>query len=255
MKLTDKKRPRRKLFEKQIAKLFFKHSRELLPQEYQDQVTLPIEDVIIESGSLNIHGWRIPVSQSRGNIVFYHGTTATIRSWLLLFHYLHKHHYTIYAFDYPGYGKSNKSTSFSSFMYDAAVINEWLQQHLPENESVILYGHSFGCYALQQAIFEHQFTPQKIILQSPILSIDRLLSSRMPSLFRKRFHIGQFNLDELLNSDHPLHVFIGDNDPLIPDHELNQWKNRAKTDVIVFPGYKHASFINPKPGLLDPIFK
>lgn len=256
MNSLNRKRPRPKVFEKRIARLFFKTNRELLPEKYQIQVELPIEDFFISVNKLSIHGWKIPHPESRGTILFYHGSTGTMRSWLLLYHYLHRHKYTIWTFDYPGYGQSNFYSSFSTFLYDCETATRGIfEQEEFNSQNLILYGHSIGCFAVQNAILEVGAQPTKIVLQSPIISMKKLLSKRMPSFFISLFHINQFTLRPLFESNLFLHILVGEQDLLIPPEELKEWQNRPQTNLHIFPDYKHASFINPKPALLDPIFQ
>jgi acetyl esterase/lipase len=254
MKLSDK-RPRPKILEKNIARLFFKSRTELLPEEYQLQVDLPITEFEIRHQKLILSGWKIIHPEEKGTVLFYHGSTGTLKSWLLLFHYLNRKGYSIWSFEYAGYGKSNKETTFSSFLYDCRVATDYIaEQDDFHTDNLILYGHSMGCFALQQAILVDILSPKNIILQSPIFSMDQLLKSRVPAFFRSWLGFKRFSLEPLYTSNHFLHVLIGELDDLITKEELESWQKRANTHVVLFPKYKHASFINPKPQLLDSVF-
>lgn len=255
MNISDKKRPATKLFEKNIARLFFKNSTELLPGEYRVQVDLPIRDVVFENQKFSIHSWFIPAEPAGGTVLFIPGSTGTVRSWLLLFHYLHRKGMNIWTFDYPGYGKSQGKITFSTFFYDtrfalrSILAHEWFQ-----NRNVVLYGHSLGCFAAQEFFHVAEFHPTRIILQSPIYSLSQLLRNRVPFFLQRLLGLDRFRLNELFESDFFLTIFIGEQDPLIPQEEREMWKKRKNTHVQIFPDYKHASFINPKPAMLDPYF-
>ncbi len=253
MKLSDK-RPRSKILEKFISSHFFKPDNELLATEVMPQIDLPIKEHWIKFGKNAINGWQIKADKPKGTIIFFHGSTGTNRSWKLLFYYLWQSGYSVLSFDYPGYGKSNDITTFSTFYYDIEKIFNYISNTTKSKiNEFILFGHSLGCFAAQH-IYLMFGEPAKIILQSPLFSLELLLNGKIPSFVLKYFKISKYSLENLYNSDIFCNILIGGQDSLLPEeYGIDLWKDREKTNLIVFPEYKHASFIKPDTELLDKI--
>ncbi|MCK5076644.1 MAG: alpha/beta fold hydrolase [Calditrichia bacterium] len=245
------KRPKSKIFEKTISAHFFKPQNELLPEEVYAKIELPVEEHQIRLKKLNLHGWKINAVENKGTIVFFHGSAGTNLSWKLLFHYLLNEGYSLWSFDYAGFGKSNGVTTFSSFSYDVDRIFEYIaEQEGVKIDQLILYGHSLGCFAVQH-ICSTFGNPAAVVLQSPVFSLEHLLSGKTPGFLLNYYGISEFTLESLYNSPVFCNVLIGEKDTLINDsYGISLWKDRRETNLLTFPDYKHASFIKPDEKIL-----
>jgi len=255
MNIPDK-RPKPKILEKFISGHFFRPQNELLPTEAADQIKLPVSEHKVNSGKAVINGWQIESANPKGRVVFFHGSTGTNKSWMLLFYYLYQSGYSIWSFDYAGYGKSTDTPTFSSFFYDVEIaMNYILENNKCKIDNTILYGHSLGCFAVQHLVNKFGI-PNKIILQSPLFSLDVLLKGKSPAFLLNYYKIPTFSLEQLYQSNTHCHVLIGSEDTILPKaYGIELWTERQNTNLEIYPDYKHASFIKPNIELLDKIFK
>ncbi len=86
-----------------------------------------------------------------------------------------KNHYGVLMMDYRGYGLSEGTPSEAGMNYDVEASLDWLKAHGSDASNVIMYGFSLGCIpAINTSAYYDAFKPSKLIIESPLASVDNL---------------------------------------------------------------------------------
>ena len=105
---------------------------------YQDQF-------ITSEDGLNLHGWKIHAeNKTAGNILFFHGNGDNVSTQLPNTFWLAKEGYDLYIYDYRGYGQSQGTPDLDDTISDMELMIAHAVQQLPDDEKLIVLGHSLG---------------------------------------------------------------------------------------------------------------
>lgn len=105
---------------------------------YEDQL------ITTEDG-LTLHGWKIHADDKHaGNILFFHGNGDNVSTQLPNTFWLAKEGYDLYVYDYRGYGLSQGEPDLDGTISDMELMIAHSVQQLPEDEKLIVLGHSLG---------------------------------------------------------------------------------------------------------------
>jgi len=86
-----------------------------------------------------------------------------------------KNHYGVLMMDYRGYGLSEGTPTEAGLSYDVQACLQWLKAQGAAPENVMIYGFSLGCIpAIDIAAYYDSFKPAKLIIESPLASVDNL---------------------------------------------------------------------------------
>jgi fermentation-respiration switch protein FrsA (DUF1100 family) len=126
--------------------------------EYQD-LSFPTSD------GETLNAWFLEVPEPLADLVFFHGNGGNISlgclDYLLS---LHHHGYSVFAFDYRGYGKSTGSPSEAGLYIDSRAAVSYFWENLRQaNRPVMYLGHSLGGVAAASAAAHAE--PHGLILQ------------------------------------------------------------------------------------------
>ncbi|MBI3133811.1 MAG: alpha/beta hydrolase [Bacteroidetes bacterium] len=125
-----------------------------------DTSTLATDSVI-----LYLHG------QSRHNDFYW--TRAS-----LLANITQKYKYGVFMIDYRGYGMSEGTSTEKGLYEDADAAIDWLVTKGADQNKTFYYGFSLGAIpAIDRAAYRTDFKPKKIILESPLASVQNLTQS------------------------------------------------------------------------------
>lgn len=107
-----------------------------------------------------IIGWYFKSSDKpRARLLFFHGNAENISSHFVALHWILKHGYDFFIFDYPGYGGSEGEPTKKSTTDVGRVALEWLSKQEP-HIPIALFGQSLGGnIALYTAATNHQRIP------------------------------------------------------------------------------------------------
>lgn len=98
----------------------------------------------------------------------------------LLAHVSGKLNYGVFMMDYRGFGMSEGSSSEQGLYDDVDVCIDWLKQKGANPAQTIFYGFSLGCIpVIDRAAYRTDFKPTKIILESPLASVENLTHSSL----------------------------------------------------------------------------
>jgi len=124
--------------------LFFQPIKQHLatPEQYN----IEYEDVTFKGESgLNLHGWWFPASEaSKAIVLFLHGNGENISTHSGLVHWLTRHQYDVFIFDYRGYGKSEGYAHIEGAIADIKTAREYVNSRRLADQKLFVIGHSLG---------------------------------------------------------------------------------------------------------------
>jgi hypothetical protein len=111
-----------------------------------DAVGITYEDINLKSSDdILLHGWKLSAVENRaGTILFFHGNGDNVSTQLPNTYWLPEQGYDVYIFDYRGYGRSEGEVNLDKIIQDMELMIAYTVQQLPEDEKLIVMGHSLG---------------------------------------------------------------------------------------------------------------
>lgn len=111
-----------------------------------DAIGLLYKDIYIEAASgVVLHGWKLYAEGERaGAILSFHGNGDNISTQLPATFWLPAKGYDVTVFDYRGYGKSQGEVDLDDIIGDMELMIAHAVKQLPEDEKLIVMGHSLG---------------------------------------------------------------------------------------------------------------
>jgi uncharacterized protein len=203
-----------------------------VPATTASKFTPPFEDIWFKSadGTL-LNGWLIDGAPGSPRILFFHGNDSNLNDNLEYLKLLHDHGFTLFIFDYRGYGKSQGEPLYENDLYqDARGAIAYLKGRGWRPKSTIFFGQSLGgAVALQMALEEQ---PAGLVMESTFTSMGEMVHRLMPAglylvswwTMNLRFN----NLDKISKVKVPLLLIHGDQDPIAPVEMARRLFERAK---------------------------
>jgi len=191
------------------------------------------QDVYFKSpDGLNLHGWHFRARNEKGAVLVCHGNLENISTHAKLDLWLVDAGYSVFIFDYRGFGRSEGSPEIRGVHRDAEAALETLLLTLPRtrNNGVFVFGKSLGASI---AVYTVSHSPYKdrvkaLVLDSPFSSYRRIAREKVAdSIIGWPF---QYPLSLLVNDDYspdrfirdiapiPVVIIHGSEDPLVPAH-------------------------------------
>ncbi len=175
-------------------------------QDNQDILKIPVND------TEKISAIYLPNSQSIYTLLYIHGNAEDLGDIRPFLERLHSWGFSVFAYDYRGYGTSDGSPSEGNAYQDADAAYLYLTQQLKiDPNKIIIYGRSLGGgsatelatrYPIAGLILESTFTSAfRVVVPFPLLPFDK-------------FSI----LDKLPKVNAPVLVIHGKADETIPLH-------------------------------------
>ncbi len=170
------------LFLQQSRFIFFPSSIiETTPEVFNlnyEEVWLPVR--VSSSKVQRIHGWWLPSSQPDDKVLLYfHGNSLNIGANVFRAHQFHQLGFSVFLFDYRGYGRSEGSFPSEVQIYqDAATAWEYLvsQRKISPNK-IFLYGHSLGGAVAIDLAVKHP-EAAGLIVEGSFTSIRKMIAHR-----------------------------------------------------------------------------
>lgn len=179
------------------------------------------ELVSFQSGKNTLYGYFI--KSNRQNVIadnhtvfYFHGNKHNIQEYWDRVEILYNAGFSVFIFDYSGFGKSEGTASESQLYADARSARNYLLS-VPgiDTSKIIYYGYSLGCVAaIDLAV---QFSPKRLILEAPFASGETVVKSGtlldIPGAFVLK---GEFNNKEKIKNVYvPVAVIQGVDDKFI----------------------------------------
>ncbi len=215
-----------------------------------DQWGLKYEDVYLESSNQNkIHGWYLPVKDSKQVLLFFHGNGGNIShrgDSLKIFNRLGLN---VLIIDYQGYGKSEGSPGEQK-MYDDALVawNFLITKKKFKPDDIVVFGRSLGgAVAANLAV---DVNPRALILESTFSSVKDMAKRLLPVISRIVYSRYEFNTAQKITKNRaPLLVLHSRDDDIIP-FELGEkvYQAAGKPKIfIVMAGDHNNGFVQSQP--------
>jgi len=158
------------------TQLFFQPTKELLVDPAQ--FNIKYENIYFKSSdNLNLHGWWFPSEKkSKALVLFLHGNAQNISTHSSAVHWLTRHEFDVFIFDYRGYGLSEGTPQLDMVIDDIYQAYNYSNKNLTENKKLFVVGQSLGAsmgiYSIAQqpegidgAIFISPFSDYRDITQ------------------------------------------------------------------------------------------
>lgn len=180
---------------------------------------LKYEDVWFSTkDGLRLHAWYIKGSAEQPIVLFFHGNAANItHRWPNLLDLRHQG-YSIFIFDYRGFGQSEGNANGEQDLHeDAVAALQYIHQRGWQPHQIIYYGRSLGAaVALQLAL---EAPPAALVLEAPFTTLREEARFHSPILYHL-FHwwlADDFNnLKRISQLNTPLLLIHGDADTVVP---------------------------------------
>jgi fermentation-respiration switch protein FrsA (DUF1100 family) len=180
-------------------------------------IGLTYEDVsLTTSDNENLHGWYVPVVDSKGTLLFFHGNAGNISHRLDSIKIFHELGLDVLIIDYRGYGQSTGKTSEQGTYLDAQAAWDYLVniREVPA-QSIIVFGRSLGG-AIGAWLGAHN-DPAAVIIESSFssgLDMARRIYPFMPTRLITRLQYPVADYAARLNC--PVLVIHSRHDEIIP---------------------------------------
>lgn len=202
---------------------------------------IPYETVTIETADgEHLRGWVMRAAAPRARIVYFHGNGANLSNWAPILSGIVEHGYSVFAFDYRGYGMSTgRPTERGLYRdVDAVVQREWMGGKPPV--PTIYWGRSLG--ATMAAYGATMRRPDGLILESGFTNARAAVRGSTSLVILYLFSSYRFPAAEFVNrANRPVLVMHGNRDSVIPferGRELFE-KITAPKQFVVIEGGDH----------------
>jgi alpha-beta hydrolase superfamily lysophospholipase len=226
------------------TRFIFKSSDEIISTP--DKVGLVYEDIwFTTKDNININAWLVPGDPSKPIVVFFHGNAANISYRVDILRYFNEMGFSVFIFDYRGFGKSNgQATSEEDLYIDSRSALDYLRSKGWSASQMIYYGRSMGAAASLQMGLE--FPPAAVVMEAPFTSMSEIAWHTAPITYaligwwsiRARFD----NINKIEKLTTPLVLFQGDKDHVVPvdmARRLYERANEPKAFYLI-PGGGHS---------------
>lgn len=180
-------------------------------------IRLQYQDVYIETeDNVKLNGWFIPSENTDIVILFFHGNGGNISHRLESIQLFHKMGFSVFIFDYRGYGLSEGTLSEEGTYKDAkAALDYLIDENNISLENIVYFGRSLGASIASWLAVKN--SPKVLILESTFTSIEDLASQLYPFLpvrLLARYHYNtKKNLERI---SCPVLIIHSPDDEMIP---------------------------------------
>lgn len=208
-----------------------------------EQLNIPYEDVFFETeNNLTLHGWWLPAQSPKGSVLFVHGNAGNISAHVPGVYWLPQSHYSVFIFDYRGYGKSEGEPSLPNALQDINhAIDFLLREKIKTGEKMIVMGHSIGAAltisaianspnrdSIKGVISASSFSDYHVIAREFLDSWWLTWSFQWPLSFTMNNEYSPLKFIAKI-APLPLLIFHGNADKEIPLHHAKRLFNKAKS--------------------------
>lgn len=130
---------------------------------------------------IKLHGWLIPAIDAKGLVLFFHGNTGNISHRIETLEILHGLGYSVFIFDYRGYGRSDGEPSEEGTYQDGRAAWDYVTTTLNfKPQDVVIFGRSLGGAIASQVAT--QVTPRALVIESSFTSMPAVAQQLYPWL-------------------------------------------------------------------------
>lgn len=168
------------------------------------------------SDQVTVHGWYVPVADSRGVVLFCHGNAGNISHRLQSLQIFAQLGFSTFIFDYRGYGQSTGKSSESGTYRDSEAVYQYLVDDLGfKPEQIVLFGRSLG--AAVAARLASRKKCAALVMESGFTSVPELGQQLYPILPVRLLSRFSYNSIAILKQlDIPILIAHSRDDEIIP---------------------------------------
>lgn len=195
--------------------------------------------------------WSLPSPTARARIVYFHGNAGNLSMWSPIVAGIARRRYSVFAFDYRGYGLSTGRPTEQGMYRDVDAVVERFWRDSLGGTPVVYWGRSLGVAMAAYAATVR--APDGLILESGFPDARSLIRTAPLLVFLALFSTYRFPCSEFLNGlNKPVPVLVMHGDD---DHVVSLTQGRALFDGIAAPkrfvtirGGDHNDLAPPDPG-------
>jgi fermentation-respiration switch protein FrsA (DUF1100 family) len=176
----------------------------------------------------------------RGHVVYFHGNGGNLSMWAPVLAAVAKQGYSVFAFDYRGYGDSTGRPSERGLYRDVDAVLEHFWRASPRKEPVLYWGRSLG--GAMAAYAASMRAPDGLILESAFPDVRALFRASPPMAFLAFFSSYRFPAADFVQRvGRPTLVIHGDADSVIPFEQGKALFDRipGPKSFVTIPGGDH----------------
>jgi fermentation-respiration switch protein FrsA (DUF1100 family) len=177
---------------------------------------VPFEALTIDTADgERLRAWVMRAAAPRANVVYFHGNGANLSNWSPILTGIVQHGYSVFAFDYRGYGESTGSPNERGLYRDVDAIVKQATAAQSESTPTIYWGRSLG--GTMAAYAATVQPPDGIILESGFVNARAAIRSSPILLVLSFFSSYRFPTADFVNrAQRPVLVMHGNRDSVIP---------------------------------------
>jgi len=179
-------------------------------------------EIVMTSQGKKIYGYFVrSIDPAERNVILYnHGNRDHLQFYWDRVEFFYRMGFSIFVYDYQGYGKSEGTPSEAAVYSDAIAAYNYVRSRGFSDDEISVYGFSLGG-APAVHLASGVFTPKKLILEGPFASASVLTQSAtlldLPSTYMMN---GEYNnAEKIKRSVAPLLIIFGENDLFIDIHK------------------------------------
>ena len=134
------------------------------------------------SEDLKIECWEIPVQNSKGDVILFHGYSSNKSALLDKSKIFNELGYSTLLVDYRGSRGSKGRTTTIGFKEAQEVKLAFEYLNLKGKENIYLHGNSLGAVAIMKAVNEYDIYPSGIVIECPFGSLYQTVCARFNNL-------------------------------------------------------------------------
>lgn len=205
-----------------VLRVYLVQSRRIY-RPLRDHIDTPVahgyafEDISFESrDGVRLNGWFVPHPDAAYVLLFFHGNTRNISYCIHSISLYRELGFSIFLFDYRGYGRSEGSPSEQGLYLDAEAAWRWLVETRGiRPDRIVLHGRSLGA-AVATRLASRQ-SPAALVIESTFTSLPEVAADLYPLLPARLLMRQRFPVREHLKQVRcPVLVAHGREDELIP---------------------------------------
>ena len=164
--------------------------------------------------NVKLHGWFFPGEEGKQTILYCHGNAGNITTRLDRAKFLQQKGFSVFLFDYRGFGKSEGTPSEKGLYKDAEAAYDYLVSNKGV-KNIIFFGESLGAAVTIYLVDKRE--AKGMILEAPFLSIAEMSKKVFGFKLPKFILSSTFPSNKRIpKTDIPLLVIHGTNDKVIP---------------------------------------
>lgn len=186
---------------------------------------------------MKLHAWLVSGHPDKPMVLFFHGNSANISYGVGILKYLNGMGFSVFTFDYRGFGESQGRTVTEEDLYqDARGALDYLRIKGWLSSRMIYFGQSMGAAVSLQLALEA--APAAVVLECPFTSMSDIASHTAPITYALigwwAIDVKFDNLNKIPKISAPLVIFQGDKDPVVPKEMAQRLFQRANQPKALY---------------------